>query len=76
MTQVGPWCDSWDVLRRVEAGKARRTAGVVSVFLWFSAEFCRETEVGAGRNGEFAGWKLGSVVIERRWVLGVILGVS
>jgi hypothetical protein len=55
LTQVGPWYDSWDVLRRVEAGKARRTAGVVSVFLWFSAEFCRETEVGAGRNGEFAG---------------------
>ena len=50
--------------------------GLYRYFLLFSVESCGETELETGLNGSFVGWKLGSVVIERRWVLGVILGVS
>ncbi len=45
-------------------------------FLLFSAEFWGETELETGLNGDFAGWKLGSVVIWRQLFLGVVFGVS
>ena len=37
---------------RVRGGELRV---LYSDFLWFSAEFCGETELGTGLNGAFAG---------------------
>ncbi len=41
----------------------RKLMDLLVIFCGFSAEFCDKTELGAGFDDYFAGWKRGSVVI-------------